>query len=285
MDPNNPTPPADGGTPPADAASLLNQSGTPPAGDPPADPPAAGPHDWLPEKYRVTNEAGEIDEAASTRKLADAYRSLESKLGKGATLSAPEKPEDYKITAPMVDGKPMEGLDVDEFMKDPMFQGIAKDAHAAGIPNEHMQFFMEKWLQNAPELLQADKQLTVDEASKELSALWTDEATFKGNLSKANRATTEFSKGIAADQPGSFDRLEKKFGNDPDFVALMARIGAESKFGEDTPPGSAAAVSDVDIESLQKSEAYWKADHPDHAKVKAKVAAFYTQKFGTAPHR
>lgn len=281
MDPNNPTPPADGGTPPDDAGSLLNQGAAPPAGDPPT----AGPHDWLPEKYRVTNEAGEIDEAASTRKLADAYRSLESKLGKGATLTAPEKPEDYKITAPLVDGKPMEGLDVEEFMKDPMFQGLAKDAHAAGIPNEHMQFFMEKWLQHAPELLQADKQLTIDEASKELSALWTDEATFKGNLSKAYRATSEFSKGIADDQPGSYARLEKKFGSDPDFMVLMARIGAESKFGEDTPPGSAAAVSDVDIEALQKSEAYWKPEHPDHAKVKAQVSAFYAQKFGTAPHR
>ena len=265
MDPNNPTPPADGGTPPNDPpadqgtpASLLNQGATPPAGDPPA----AGPHDWLPEKYRVTNDAGEIDEAASTRKLADAYRSLESKLGKGATLSAPEKPEDYKITAPLVDGKPMEGLDVEAFMADPMFQGVAKDAHAAGIPNEHMQFFMEKWLQNAPALLQADKQLTIEEASGELSKLWGDEATFKGNMSQAYRATTEFAKGVADDQPGSLARLDKKFGNDPDFVALMARIGKESKFGEDVPPGAASAVSDVDIVSLQKSEAYWKPEHP-----------------------
>lgn len=273
MDPNNPTPPADGGTPPDDAGSLLNQGAAPPAGDPPA----AGPHDWLPEKYRVTNESGEIDEAASTRKLADAYRSLESKLGKGATLTAPEKPEDYKITAPVdKDGNPIEGIDVEEFMGDPMYKGLAAKAHAAGIPNEHMQFFVSEYLSEIrPSLIPEIVRQTKEEASAELSKVWTDKATFDANLANAQRAATEFAKGIAADQPGSFERLDKKFGSDPDFVALLARIGAESDFDEDTPPGSAQPVDGMSREDAARNPALQNTNHPEHNKARrALYAAF-----------
>ena len=246
---------------------------------------ATGENDWLPEKFRVTNDAGEFDEAASARKLAESYRALEAH--KGPVLKAPESPEGYTLTAPMgEDGKPMEGIDMAEFMADPMFKAIAKDAHAAGIPNEHMQFFMERYLRTAPELLAANKALTVDEASKELSSVWADKATFDGNLDKARRATTEFAKGVADDQPGSFKRLEEKFGTDPDFIAFAARVGLESNFDEDRPPaGAGGGASAADVEALMKGEAYWNEKHPDNAKVKAQVAAHFAKQYGTAPHR
>lgn len=253
---------------------------------PPATPPAAtGENDWLPEKFRVTNEAGEFDEAASARKLAESYRALEAH--KGPVLKAPESPEGYTLTAPVgEDGKPIEGIDIVAFMADPMFKQIAKDAHAAGIPNEHMQFFMDKYLRTAPELLGADKRLTVEEASQELSALWTDKASFDTNIAKANRATVEFAKGVADDQPGSFKRLEAKFGTDPDFLAFAARVGMESNFDEDRPAAAGASTAgDMDIEALMKGEPYWNPQHPDHGKVKAQVAAHFAKKFGTAPHR
>lgn len=243
-----------------------------------------GPNDWLPAKFHTNNEAGEFDEAASARKLAESYRSLEAH--KGPVMKAPETPEGYKITAPVdKDGKPIDGFDVDAFMKDPLFTGLATKAHAKGIPNEHLEFFVHEYLDIAPQMLEANKQLTIEEASSELSKVWTDKATFDANLSKAHRATTEFAKGIAADQPGSFERLDKKFGSDPDFVALMARIGAESKFGEDTPANNATATSDVDVEALMKGPAYWDPNHADHAKVKAQVTAHFTRVHGTAAHR
>lgn len=277
MDPNNPNPPSDP-APPADG-SLLNQGGNPPPGDPPA----PGPNDWLPSKFHVNNDAGEFDEAASARKLAESYRALEAH--KGPVMKAPEKPEDYKISAPMKDGKPVEGVDIEAFMKDPLFTGLATKAHAKGIPNEHLEFFVHEYLDIAPQMLEANKALTVEEASAELSKVWTDKATFDANLQKGHRAVSEFSKDVAADQPGSFERLEKKFGNDPDFIALMARIGTESKFGEDQVPGNATTAGDLDVEALMKGQAYWDANHADHAKVKAQVQAHFAKKFGTAPAR
>lgn len=273
---------AAGATDPAAAAaggSLLQ----PPAGDGGAAQP--DPHDWLPEKFRVTNDAGDLDEAASARKLAESYRALEAH--KGQAFKAPESPDGYKLEAPLgEDGKPIEGVDIEAFMADPMFKGIAAKAHAKGIPNEHMQFFMDEYLRTAPDLLNANKVLTVDEASKELSGVWGDKATFDTNLGKARRATTEFAKGIADDQPGSFKRLEEKFGTDPDFIAFAARVGLESNFDEDRPPaGTPGGATSADIEALMKGEAYWNEKHPDNARVKAQVAAHFAKQYGTAPHR
>lgn len=276
-DPNG----APGAPDPAAAAAGGQPSGsllTPAAGEP-------GANDWLPEKFRVTNDAGELDEAASARKLAESYRALEAH--KGPALKAPESPEGYKLEAPVgEDGNPIPGIDIDAFMADPMFKAIAAKAHAKGIPNEHMQFFMDEYLRTAPELLGANKVLTVDEASKELSVVWGDKATFDTNIGKAQRATAEFAKGIADDQPGSFKRLEEKFGTDPDFLAFAARVGAESNFEEDRPPaGGGGTAGDMDIEALMKGESYWNPQHPDHSKVKAQVSAHFAKKFGTAPHR
>ena len=261
----------------ADAGLLAGAGGDPAAVVQP------GPNDWMPEKFRVANDAGEFDEAASARKMAESYVALEKH--KGPAMKAPETPEGYVIEPPKdADGKPIEGV-VEAFVKDPLFQGIAKKAHAAGIPNEHMQFFVNEYLQFAPELLNADKSMTVDEASAELSKVWTDKATFDGHVTKAVQAVREFTKDVPDDQPGSNARVLAKFQNDPDFVAFAARIGGEVKFGEDSPPVDAATASDVDIESLQKSEAYWKPEHPDHSKVKQKVEQHFARKFGTALHR
>lgn len=270
------TPAADAQPAAADQSLLAT---TPAAADP-------GPNDWMPEKYRVSNDAGEFDEAASSRKLADAYRSLESKLGKGAAMTVPETAEGYKIEAPVgEDGKPVPGIDIEAFVADPMFKGLAAKAHKAGMSNEHLQLMVQEYLQLAPSLFAADKAMTVKEASAELSKVWTDEATFEKNIALADRTVAEFTKDIAADQPGSFERLTAKLKNDPDFAAFVARIGGEVKFGEDTPIRPDASNSAANIESLMKGEAYWNAQHPDHTKVKQQVDAHFAKTYGTAAHR
>src|SRR5690606_14417341 len=106
--------------PPAAAEGQAPESllaGVTAEGDPAQDPPAATPEDgsWLPEKHRVLAEDGTVDEAASARKLADAYRHLEARLGSGDV--PPKSAEDYALQ--------VEGLDaeqIDAFKADPMFQ-------------------------------------------------------------------------------------------------------------------------------------------------------------------
>ena len=232
----------------------------------------------MPEKFRVLGAEGKLDEAASARKLADSYKALEAH--KGAMPNVPATPEEYTLDlGKNEDGTPKyEQAVIDEFIADPLFKGFAGDLHALGASNEIVSAVVGRYLGLLPELMAESAKLTEAEASAELSTLWKDEATFKGNLSAAFRAVQGFA-GEAAEMPGSTARVMDKFGNDPDFLAFAARIGAEMK--EDRPAGGDGTLAaEADIESLQKSEAYWKPAHPDHAKTKAKVDAFYLAKHG-----
>lgn len=238
---------------------------------------AATGDDWLPEKFRVNGEDGALDEAASARKLAESYKALEAH--KGPLPQVPATPEDYTLEAPKdAEGKPVEGIDFEAFTADPLFKAFAKDAHAKGLTNEQLQFVTDKYLQLAPELFAADAGLSVDEAKAELGKLWPDEATMQSNLAGVVKAINAFG-GEAEDVPGSKARLMEKYGRDPDFIAFAANIAGELK--EDRLPNGEAIGGEQNIEALQKSKAYWDANHPDHARVKAQVSEFYTKKHGT----
>ncbi|WP_414608588.1 hypothetical protein [Stenotrophomonas pavanii] len=253
-----------------DAASLLQQG----AGEEAA---------WLPEKYRVKVDGkDEIDFQASARKLGEGYKALEAKLGSGATGTVPENPDSYQLTVPTdAEGKPLvEGVDLQEFMADPMYKALATKAHAAGISNEQMNFFVGEYLQMAPQLFEANLQLGADEARQTLSAVWKDDAAMKAGLASAARAAQGFA--APAGQPGNYDNVMQKFGNDPDFLALMASIGKE--MGEDKPISSdpvAAADWQDQVDALKANPAYMDKSHPQHASVVRQVSDMYQKRYGT----
>lgn len=234
---------------------------------------AATGDDWLPEKYRVNGEDGALDEAASARKLADAYKALESKLGKAAALP-PATPEEYKLEAP--EGIPAEAFE--QFTGDELFKNFVKDAHAQGMTNEQLQFVTSKYLALAPELLAADKSLTAEEAKAELAKVWPDDGAMQKNLASVVKAINGFG-AEADDVPGSRSRLMEKYGTDPDFIAFAASVAKD--MSEDRTPTGGTPSADLDIEALQATEAYWKPEHPDHARTKAKVDEHYARKYGT----
>lgn len=253
-----------------DAASLLQQG----AGEEAA---------WLPEKYRVKVDGkDEIDFQASARKLGEGYKALEAKLGSGATGTVPENADSYQLTVPTdAEGKPLvEGVDLQEFMADPMYKALATKAHAAGISNEQMNFFVGEYLQMAPQLFEANLQLGADEARQTLSAVWKDDAAMKAGLASAARAAQGFA--APAGQPGNYDNVIQKFGNDPDFLALMASIGKE--MGEDKPISSdpvAAADWQDQVDALKANPAYMDKSHPQHASVVRQVSDMYQKRYGT----
>lgn len=255
-----------------------------PAGDPSLLQQGAGEENaWLPEKYRVKVDGkDEIDFQASARKLGEGYKALEAKLGSGATGTVPENADSYQLTVPTdAEGKPLvEGVDLQEFMADPMYKALATKAHAAGISNEQMNFFVGEYLQMAPQLFEANLQLGADEARQTLSTVWKDDAAMKAGLASAARAAQGFA--APAGQPGNYDNVMQKFGNDPDFLALMASIGKE--MGEDKPISSdpvAAADWQDQVDALKANPAYMDKSHPQHASVVRQVSDMYQKRYGT----
>jgi hypothetical protein len=236
-------------------------------------------HAWLPDKFRVKDAEGKVDEAASARKLAESYKALEAH--KGALPQVPATAADYVLEAPKdAEGKPLEGFDVEAFVSDPAFKGLAERAHAKGVTNEQLNFMVGEYLQIAPQLVAADQQLTLTEARAELAKVWPDEAAMNRNLAGVVKAIQGFG-AEADDVPGSRSRLMAKYGRDPDFIAFAAQVANEMQ--EDRVPGGAGGVggSDDNVEAMQKSEAYWNKNHPEHKATVAKVQEHYARKYGT----
>src|SRR3546814_18780069 len=104
----------------------------------------------------------------------------------------------------------------------------------------------------------------------------------KANLASVVRAINGFG-GQAEDMPGSRARVMDKYGTDPDFIAFAAAVAGEMK--EDRTQVEGLPGSEIEVEALQTSEAYWTRVNPDHLATKAKVEANYTRKYGAEAHR
>ncbi len=262
----NPAQPASGGGA-STAASVLASAGAAGAA-------AAGtgtqPQDWLPEKYRVAKEDGSIDTEASARKLSDAYRHLEQKLGAGEV--PPKTADEY---APKVE---VEGFNWDEFKADPLMQSFLKGAHAKGITNDQLSFVLGEYMQRVPELVQGAGQLDEQAATAELKKTWTTDQDFSTNVSNAFKAFNAFV------DPADKDKIDE-IGNNPIVLRLLARIGKELQ--EDSPVGGGAmniSGFDEQIAALRADPAYTDRNHPQHKIVLAKVTALYEKKHGTKKH-
>lgn len=238
---------------------------------------------WLPEKYRVKVEGkDDIDFQASARKLGEGYKALEAKLGTGAVGTVPATADEYQLTVPTdAEGKPLvDGVDLEDFKGDPIYKDLAAKAHAAGISNETMNFFIGEYLQFMPQVLQANVQLGAEDAKQALSAVWKDEAAMGKGLQQAARAAQGF--GSETGQLGSFDNLMQKFGNDPDFLAFAARIGSE--MGEDKPISSDPAAQQdwqAQVDEIRANPAYADKAHPQHKGLLQKMEGLYQARYGT----
>jgi hypothetical protein len=216
----------------------------------------------IPEKYIVKNEDGTTNWEASALKQAQGYTSLAQRLGAGE--APPKSPEDYAPELP-------QGMTMDSLKADPMFAGFLKGAHAKGLNNGQVSYLLGEFQQRMQMLEQQRNDPGVAEA--ELRKTWQTDQQMDQGLSNAARATAAF----AGDQD-TLARLEKKFGNDPDYLRLMANIGKE--LGEDKPVGGLTSVETETRQSLMASEAYLNAKHPEHATVVAKVKALYAKQHG-----
>lgn len=226
-------------------------------------------NDLIPEKYRVTKEDKSFDLEASARKVTEAYKSLETKLGSGQL--PPEKIEDYKITPPDAF---KEILTPDA----PEVQEFLKSAHEQGLTQSQLDFVMGQYYEMLPQLT-AGSNFTAEETIGSLKDLWKGE--YQGNINASYQAAVGF-----AEKSGvKYEELEQAgLANNPVFLRIMASVGSEMKEAGSAPAsGLPIGMNEHDLEALMKSPAYLNPKDPQHAAVKAKVTAYYNQKYGTAP--
>ena len=245
---------------PAAASALAAGAGEGGSGDPLA---------WLPEKYRVIGDDKALNLEASARKVAEAHRALEDRMRE--TGLPPKSPEEYKP-----EGLP-ETVNVDELMKDEGTKAFLKRMHAKGLTNaqvsEVLAFGLAEW---APKLLADDSQKSTQETLATLKQSWTDDAAMQLNLQHSWKASAAIAQKVGV----SMEEIERRYGNDPLFIRMMAAIGPE--IGEDgnVNAGSGGASTEAQtIRDLESSEAYRNSKHPQHEAVSAKVRAYYQRRY------
>lgn len=274
MDPNNSnTNNVDPPAAPVDAPSVLSTAVTP-GTTPPASPDAPvvtsnepKPYDWVPDKYHVKNEAGELDLEATAKKLAEAHGHLEKRLGSGD--APPKTPEEYAPAIPEV-------FDEATLKADPMYQDFLKGAHEQKFTNEQVSWILSQYGDRSI----AQGNVTADECIGTLKSVWNSDQDYSGNMQAVGRTMRAYGD-TNAEAVGSYARLEAKYGNDPDFLVFSARIGAELK--EDKPASQStvdAKAWDDELKSLQANPAFGDPKHPDHAALMAKKSQLYKQRYG-----
>lgn len=216
--------------------------------------------DWMPEQFRVLDDAGALDVEASSRKLAEDYTSLS---GRNSAL-----PESYEGYSPEIKS---DWLNFEEFKKDPDGESFLKSAHEKGLTNEQVEFVLNEYGRRAPELVKATGESDRDSTTAELKQIWKTDSEFNTNIQHAYRAFQAFA---APDDVAKMDDI----GNNPVVIRLLAKVGAEMR--EDIPYGVGDVGAESDVKSLMMGEAYRNPKHPDHASVSAKVQRFYQRKYG-----
>jgi hypothetical protein len=242
----------------AQAGSLLARgAGSAPAGPGTEAAPAADGAQpaSIPDKYLVKREDGSTDWEASALKQAQGYDSLAKRMGSGD--APPKTAADYAPELP-------QGMSLDTLKADPMYQGFLKGAHGRGMTNAQVSYVLDAMAQRmAP---------NPEAAEAELRQVWKTDEQLQAGLAGAFRVV----KAYAGDE-ATMQRLEQKFGSDPDFIKFVAKIAPE--MGEDrAAPGLTAGEADT-MESLMTSPAYLDAKAPDHARVVAQVRSLYAKKY------
>lgn len=213
----------------------------------------------IPERFQVLTAGGDLDIDASSLKLAEAYHSLEKRLGTGDIR--PNSFEEYTIPVPE------EMRELFDPKTDALLGDFLKDAHAAGMNQDQVDFALGEYFKVAPLLVGGSQQLSFEECRAELSKEWKTDQEYSAGMELAYKAARAYGGNDA-------EAIIKQYNNEPRLIRALARVGAH--LGEDTSFGSGYSTRGGEsIGSLMQSEAYSNAKHPDHARVSAQVQAYH----------
>lgn len=198
------------------------------------------------------------------------YSALEKRIGSGDIR--PASPEDYKIDDVLKAAQEKNG---DVSLDPEMQKAFAKEAHEAGLTQKQYEWVMSKYFDQIPALAEEMWQNSMEKATAEIEKVWPGE-TKKPELASAYRAFMKF-----APAELRTDDAMNRIGNNPVVLRVLAAVGKELNEDSSIRGGGTSVDS---IETLQKSEAYWNAKHPEHAATVRKVNEYYA-KGGRNPMR
>ncbi len=223
---------------------------------------------WVPEKYTVKGEDGEVDVKATLRKVTEAHGHLEKKLGSGEV--PPKSVDEYKLNFGEVDEEAVKA-----FVNDEGIKSFIGEAHKLGFTNEQLNFVLNSYVASVqpPEVeLEQMKQNTLAELKK----TWGSQADYKANFQAADRALTAYADD--ADK-GAINEILKS----PVMVRILANVGKSLSEGA-APQMATIAPQDFDsrLAELKSSEAYMNTNHPQHKVVLRQVEELFVKRFGSA---
>jgi hypothetical protein len=217
-------------------------------------------NDWLPEKFRVVGEGDALDVTASARKMAEAYKHAEGRLGTGD--APPKSADEYEVKIES------DVIKWDEFKADETNKAFLKAAHAKGMTNAQLEFVLGEYAQRAPSLVAGAAALDAESVTATLKETWGDDTPkHMGHAMAAARAM-----GITDEQLGNPTGI----GNNAEAIKVLAFFGAQ--LGEDMPPAGGGVSADT-AEDLMKSEAYMNPNHADHRRVHEQVSKHYQRTY------
>lgn len=226
--------------------------------------------DFIPEKFQVKNDKGEIDHQASARKVAEHRANLEKRLGSGDI--PPKSPADYKMP------ELPEALK-DAKLDDAMVGKFREDAHKWGLNQSQFENVMGKYFEIAPALVNGGKQASADDTIKALKETWGD--NYQANAQAAWRGTNQI-----AEMAGlSVEEVESELGNSPAFNRIMAAVGQQLREDKSVNPGASASGGGGEAEAaaIQMSDAFRNPKDPGHKAALAKWHAIVTKGVVDAP--
>ena len=135
------------------------------------------PSEFLPEKFRVSNETG-LDLEASARKLVESYSHLETRFRNGDI--PPVAPTEYKITVPEQFRE--------HWQEDERVTAFRTEALQAGLTQSQMDFVMGKYFAIAPDLVGGGAAASLDAVQTDLAQAWGEGPTYQKQLDAAFKA-------------------------------------------------------------------------------------------------
>lgn len=229
--------------------------------------PAQSPADFMPEKFRVSNDNG-LDLEASARKMAESYAHLEGRVGSGDM--PPKAPTEYQIEVP-------EALR-DHWQEDERFASFREGALQAGLTQAQMDFVMGRYFAHVPELVQGGAAASLQAVQADLTQAWGEGPTYDKALGEAFKAYQAYA------DPADRDRFDDIMTSPSLAYRILAKIGPE--LGEAGGiPAIAVSGGQSSIRDLLLSEANTNPRHPDHKATRAKVDKYYAGRYGTEPVR